>query len=30
MPLEAAGVTGAIAGIGELLKSMGGPARTPR
>jgi len=30
MPLEAAGVTGAIAGIGELLKPMGGPARTPQ
>lgn len=25
MPLEAAGVTGAIAGVGELLRSMGGP-----
>ncbi|HUE46001.1 MAG TPA: SPFH domain-containing protein [Aestuariivirgaceae bacterium] len=25
MPLEAAGVTGAIAGIGELLRTMGGP-----
>lgn len=30
MPLEAAGVTGAIAGIGELLKTMGGPAGTQR
>ncbi len=30
MPLEAAGVTGAIAGIGELLKNLGGPAGTPR
>jgi regulator of protease activity HflC (stomatin/prohibitin superfamily) len=27
MPLEAAGVTGAIAGIGELLRTMGGPGR---
>jgi regulator of protease activity HflC (stomatin/prohibitin superfamily) len=27
MPLEAAGVTGAIAGIGELLRTMSGPGR---
>ena len=27
MPLEAAGVTGAIAGIGELLRTMGGQGR---
>jgi regulator of protease activity HflC (stomatin/prohibitin superfamily) len=28
MPLEAAGVTGAIAGIGELLRTMGGQGRS--
>jgi regulator of protease activity HflC (stomatin/prohibitin superfamily) len=28
MPLEAAGVTGAIAGVGELLRTMGGPPRS--
>jgi regulator of protease activity HflC (stomatin/prohibitin superfamily) len=28
MPLEAAGVTGAIAGIGELVRTMGRPGRT--
>jgi len=27
MPLEAAGVTGAIAGIGELVRTMGGQGR---
>ncbi|HMB11852.1 SPFH domain-containing protein [Saliniramus sp.] len=28
MPLEAGGVTGAVAGIGELLKTVGNPSRT--